>query len=126
MTMKTTPASHNRTLGVEGETLAAAHLEQHGYRILARNWRCRYGELDIVAHDGETVVAVEVKTRSGEGYGSPLEAITAQKASRLRRLLLEWARESGRRRSPLRIDAIGIMLHAGGAEPRIEHLRGIS
>lgn len=123
--MTTTNTAHNQALGAEGEALATAYLEARGYRILARNWRCRYGELDIVARDGEAVVAIEVKTRSGEGYGSPLEAITARKSSRLRRLLLEWARANGARRAPLRVDAVGITLRPG-ASPRIEHVRGIS
>lgn len=123
--MSTTTAPYNRILGIRGEAIAAAYLEERGYRILARNWRCRYGELDLVARDGGSVVAVEVKTRGGTGYGSPLEAITARKSARLRRLLLEWARESAERHAPLRVDAIGITL-LPGALPRIEHLKGIS
>src|SRR5699024_7054552 len=105
-------AEHNRTLGARGEALAATHLEGLGYQILDRNWRYRrLGELDIIARDRDVIVAVEVKTRSGLGYGHPLEAITAAKAARLRRLLLAWVREH-RPRSRLRIDAIGIVLHS--------------
>ncbi|MBP1325488.1 putative endonuclease [Leucobacter exalbidus] len=85
-------ASHNRTVGARGEAIAAAYLEGLGYRILDRNWYSRYGELDLVAVDGETLVAVEVKTRTGLGYGHPLQAITDRKAARLRRLLVEWCR----------------------------------
>lgn len=116
---------HNQALGAHGESLAAAYLEALGYRILARNWRNRSGELDLVARDGETVVAIEVKTRSGTGYGSPFAAITAQKASRIRRLLLDWVRGYAFQGSNLRIDAIAITMRAN-AEPRIEHLRGIA
>ncbi|MEJ6490082.1 YraN family protein [Leucobacter sp. USCH14] len=115
----------NRTLGAQGETIAGEYLEGLGYRILDRNWRNRYGELDLVVADRSVVVAVEVKTRSGTGYGSPLEAITARKAARLRRLLLDWVRAHARSASGLRVDAIGIILRSGDA-PHIDHLRGIS
>lgn len=115
----------NRALGMQGETIAAAYLEGLGCRVLDRNWRNRYGELDLVIADRGVVVAVEVKTRSGNGYGSPLEAITARKTARLRRLLLDWARVHARSASGLRVDAIAIILRSG-AEPSIDHLRGIA
>lgn len=117
---------HNRTLGARGEQLAAEHLLARGFRIIARNWHCAYGELDLVMREGSTIVAVEVKTRSGTGYGSPLEAITARKAARLRRLLLEWAGQTGHRGAPLRVDAVGITLRSGGSAPHIDHLRAIA
>lgn len=117
-------AAHNQALGSHGETIAAAYLEERGYRIVDRNWRTRNGELDLVASDGGTLVAIEVKTRSGSGYGHPLEAITARKAARLKRLLLDWARAHDSRALGLRVDAVGItIIH--GTEPRIDHLRGI-
>ncbi|MFT4231574.1 MAG: YraN family protein [Leucobacter sp.] len=118
-------AAHNRSLGARGERIAAAYLEEHGYRIVGRNWRTRHGELDLVAHDDGTLVAIEVKTRSGAGYGHPLEAITLRKAARLRRLLLDWARAHDSRALGLRVDAIGITVYPD-EDPRIEHLRGIS
>lgn len=117
--------TRRQALGVQGEQLAAEYLTRAGFLILERNWRNRHGELDIVARDRDTIVAVEVKTRSGSGYGHPFEAITAQKANRLRRLLLDWTRNSGVRSFPLRVDAVGITLPKGTA-PCIEHLRGIS
>ena len=74
-------------LGALGEQLAVEHLTSLGLRILARNWRCRYGELDIIAADADrTVVFVEVKTRSGDGFGGLPEAVTPVKVRRLRRL----------------------------------------
>lgn len=115
----------NQELGALGEALAADYLEEQGYQVLARNWRNRYGELDLVVCTGSTFVAVEVKTRHGSGYGSPLEAITQRKLARLRRLLLDWARDHGHRGAELRVDAIGITLLADAA-PRIDHLRGVS
>lgn len=117
--------SGKRTLGARGEMLAAEYLQGIGCEILARNWRFgRTGELDLVVREGDTVVAVEVKTRSGIGYGTPLEAITQSKAGRLRTLLLGWVRENRPGAARLRIDAVAVLLTADSA-PRIEHLRGI-
>lgn len=113
------------TLAARGEALAAGYLETLGFTILARNWHSRYGELDLVAREEDTVVAVEVKTRGGVGFGDPLSAITARKAARLRRLLFEWLRTQRVRSEHLRIDAVGIVL-LPGREPQIDHLRGIS
>jgi len=118
--------SHNRRLGARGEALAAEYLEARGYRIVDRNWRGgRQGELDLVARDGEEIVAVEVKTRSGTASGHPFEAITPAKARRLRGLLLSWVREHREHADGLRVDAIGIVLPAHEAA-RIEHLRSIA
>ncbi len=115
-----------RALGAHGEALAAEYLQGLDCEVLARNWRAgRSGELDLVANDRGTIVAVEVKTRTGTGYGSPFEAITQLKAARLRRLLLAWVREHRPGAAGLRVDAIGVIL-LPGEEPRIEHLRGIA
>ena len=110
-------------LGREGEDRAARYFEDNGYAVLARNWRCRVGEIDLVVASGEQVVVVEVKTRRGEGFGHPFEAIDARKRARLWRLAAAWTADNrdqvqGRR---LRIDAIGLT----GADPRtarLEHL----
>lgn len=118
-------ATHNQQLGAKGEAIAAEYLEGLGFHILERNWRNRKGELDLIARDGDALVAVEVKTRSGSGYGNPLEAITAQKMARLRRLLLDWIRTTEARGVSLRVDAVGITLR-GDERPRIDHLRGVS
>lgn len=123
--MSSTTTPHNQALGTKGEAIAERYLITRGFRLLAKNWRCRYGELDLVMRDGEEIVAVEVKTRNGTGYGSPFEAITVSKAARLRRLLLEWARENDQRARKLRVDAVGITMR-GGSDPRIDHLRAIS
>lgn len=113
------------SLGQLGEQLAATYLEERGYRLLARNWRDgNRGEIDLIARHRESIVAVEVKTRRGDGYGHPLEAITARKASRLRRLLLAWVRAHRPGVDRLRVDGIGITLGPDG-HPRIDHLEGI-
>lgn len=119
-------AGHNRSVGERGEEIATGYLISRGFRLITRNWRCQYGELDLLMRDGDSIVAVEVKTRSGTGFGSALEAITARKAARLRRLLLEWASSTGNRGKVLRVDAVGITLRANGAPPHIDHLRAIS
>ena len=110
-------------LGRAGEDRAARYFEELGYTVLARNWRSREGELDLVVADARAVVAVEVKTRRGEDYGHPFEAIDARKRARLWRLAVEWTAANrhtvqGRR---LRIDAIGLT----GPDPRtalLEHI----
>ena len=77
-------------LGRFGEDTAAAHLERAGLSLVARNWRCREGEIDIVALDGELLVFCEVKTRSGLGFGSPAESVSLTKQRRLRVLAARW------------------------------------
>lgn len=118
------PTTDTRALGARGELLAAQHLQRAGYAVLERNWRCAAGEIDIVARIGSTVVVVEVKTRAGTGFGHPLEAITREKLSRLRRLALLWCEARGARPSGLRLDVIGIVW-APGRAPVIDHLQGI-
>jgi putative endonuclease len=110
-------------LGRQGEDLAAAYLVAHGYRILARNWRCPEGEVDVIARHEGTVVIVEVKTRTSLSYGHPLEAITAGKLARLRRLAACWCR-SQETQGPVRIDGIGILFPPDGPA-RVEHVEGV-
>ena len=110
-------------LGLDGEAVASVHLERAGMRIVARRWRCVYGELDIVALDGGTLVFVEVKTRRGLAYGHPFEAITPDKVRRLRTLAGLWLQERPHR-GPIRMDAVAIIAPRTG-EWRVEHLRGI-
>ena len=93
-----------RALGARGEALAARWYEAHGYTVVARNWRCRAGEIDLVLARGRTVVVCEVKTRSSTAYGTPAEAVTPAKQLRLRRLALRWLDENEVRRGPLRFD----------------------
>jgi putative endonuclease len=111
-------------LGKHGEQLAAEFLGRAGLDIVDRNWRCQSGEIDIVAVDGNALVICEVKTRSGTGFGTPLEAITWQKARRLRRLAAQWVRDHGVVCEQIRIDVIGILQTRRG-EFTIEHVRGI-
>jgi putative endonuclease len=118
-------------VGRYGEDLACRFLVSHGMVVLERNWRCREGEIDIVAVDGATIVVCEVKTRTTAAYGPPQEAVTWRKAARLRalaRLWLDgaWARDmvgptgGGARR--VRVDVIAVTLPPRGAAV-VEHLR---
>ena len=115
-------------LGRTGETLAAEHLQRLGFAILERNYRTRWGELDIVAFDGRTLVFCEVKTRRPGGVrGGPLEAVGYAKRTKVRRLASSWLSERRGDRpyaSNLRFDAIGITLDAAGAIVSLEHLEG--
>ncbi|MGO8960618.1 MAG: YraN family protein [Streptosporangiaceae bacterium] len=112
-------------LGQQGEELAASYLAGAGLHILARNWRCRDGEIDIVALEQQVLVICEVKTRSGVRFGTPLEAVTRQKALRLRRLAVRWINERGVIFEQIRIDVVGV-LRTGPSEFSIEHVRGVA
>jgi putative endonuclease len=111
-------------LGQDGEELAAAHLTAAGMEVLARNWRCREGELDIVARDGDALVFVEVKTRSGTAFGEPSEAVGRVKARRIHVLACRWlAEERPAGSHVLRFDVVAVVRRRGFA-PEIVHLRG--
>lgn len=123
--MTTEPTMTRIQLGAMGEALAVDHLTRAGLRILQRNWRCRYGELDIIAcDDAGTLVFVEVKTRTGDGYGGLAHAVTPRKVQRLRRLAGLWLAGQNRRWSAIRIDVIGVRVGRRRI-PEIAHLQGI-
>lgn len=109
-----------QSLGASGEKMAADFLREKGYKILATNWRCRLGEIDLVAGDGDTLVICEVKTRSGTGFGHPLEAIDSRKQERLRRLGEYYWNTSGNDRCALRFDAVAVI--SDGHRMRVEHI----
>lgn len=117
--------AHNTELGRRGEQIAVRHLEARGMQVLARNWRCRQGEVDIVAKDGRDTVIVEVKTRSSIAFGHPFEAITTLKLGRLRRLAAAWCEASPEPILGIRIDAIAVLVPEG-MPAVIEHLEGLS
>jgi putative endonuclease len=112
-------------VGRYGEDVAARHLVDAGMEVLARNWRCDLGEVDVVARDGDTLVICEVKTRCGLDYGTPLEAVTVRKMARLRRLAARWLAESGQHPPQVRIDVVSVLLRGRGAA-LVEHLRGVA
>lgn len=118
----TTP--RRSALGAYGEALAARHLVEQGMVLLDRNWRCELGEVDLVLRDGRVLVICEVKTRSSLRFGSPLEAVTEQKAARLRRLAARWLADHRLRPDEVRIDLVGVLV-VSGAAPEIDHVKGV-
>jgi len=98
-----------RALGAAGEELAAAWYRDRGYAVVARNWRVREGELDIVAHRGHVLVFCELKTRRSDAYGSPAAAVTADKQARIRRLASIYLRSEGVRPRHIRFDVAAVL-----------------
>lgn len=110
-------------LGSAGERLAAGWLEARGFRVLARNWRCAYGELDIVAEEAGELVFVEVKTRRGTAYGLPEEAVTASKRAHLIAAAQCYLAEAQRETQPYRIDVVAVQLNGQGRLIAVRHHR---
>lgn len=121
----TATARQRASLGAFGEALAARHLIEHGLVLLDRNWRCELGEIDLVLRDGPVLVVCEVKTRSSVAFGSPLEAVTEQKAARLRRLAARWLAAHDVHPDEVRIDLIGV-LAVPGRPVEVQHVRGVA
>ena len=107
-------------MGRSGEDAAVTYLEARGYRILERNFRCKQGEIDIVAERGSAIVFCEVKTRRTDRWGQPSEAVDFRKQGRLRRLAAVWLSEREVRSRDIRFDVISVV--AMGAELRLDHL----
>jgi putative endonuclease len=105
----------SRALGQTGEDAAAAWYESHGYEVVARNWACREGELDIIARRGRLHVFCEVKARSSATFGLPVEAVGALKQARVRRLAALWFAEQprclgpARQGGPVRFDVVSFL-----------------
>jgi putative endonuclease len=108
-------------LGKLGEDLACAELSRRGYVILARRYRTRYGEIDIVARDGPTIVIVEVKTREGTAFGMGVEAVTALKQRRLQRMGTDYLLRRKLADTPCRFDVVDVNIEGG--VPRIQVYR---
>lgn len=120
-----TTYEQRQSIGAYGERVAARHLKSAGMVILDRNYRCAHGEIDIVARDGDTLVICEVKTRRSFTYGMPLEAVTPQKAARLRRLATYWLAEYGMSPPSVRIDVVGVLVPDRGSA-RVERVTGVA
>lgn len=116
-----------RELGARGEELACRYLTDHGFEILARNWRCARGEIDILATEGGELVVCEVKTRTSTAFGEPFEAVDRRKAARLRLLTRLWLAEHTDRGffSGLRIDVVSVLAPQGGPTV-LQHLRSVA
>lgn len=110
-----------KELGDRGEVLAARFMERAGWSIVDRNFRMGRKEIDLIARRGEIVAFVEVKTRSGLGYGHPLEAITWKKRREIQQVAAAWIDRKGGPGDVYRFDAVAVQVRAGG-EPLIEHV----
>jgi putative endonuclease len=117
--------AQRKALGDFGERLAARELERCGLEVLDRNWRCRQGEIDIVAADRGVLVVCEVKTRRSDRFGSAVQAITPAKAARLYRLGFAWCEAHGRLRGDLRLDIVTV-LAARHHAPVVTHYAGLA
>ncbi len=111
-------------LGRYGEDVAARHFAEAGLVVLDRNWRCREGELDLVARDGDTLVICEVKTRRDARHGTPIEAVTPAKAARLRTLALRWMAVHAARPRAVRFDVVAVLVGGRGAAA-VDHRQGV-
>lgn len=109
-----------KQVGSRGEDIAAGFLKDHGYRIIARNYKTPIGELDIIAKDGETLVFVEVKTRSSNAFGYPFEAVDSRKKHKLKNLAMLYLKNQ-KKNCAVRFDVISINLNSTKKE--IEHIK---
>jgi putative endonuclease len=109
------------SLGKKGEDLAVAHLEKLKYRILARNYQCSVGEMDIIARDKDTLVFVEVKTRATKDFGGPAAAVNGRKQRQLSKVALSYLNQKKLRDVPARFDVVAVEFIP--PSPRIEVIR---
>ena len=119
------PAAASRTrsgaIGKRGEDLAAAWLQREGYAILARNWHCAYGELDLIAEREGEIIGVEVKTRTSDAMGAPEEAVTRAKQRKLLLTIQSYLMETGAEQRPYRLDVLAVRLSPRGAHLETRH-----
>jgi putative endonuclease len=108
-----------KKLGQRGEDLAAALMEERGYVVRERNWRCSAGEIDIVAEDSDCLVFVEVRTRRGREYGTPEESVTPAKQAKLVEVAQTYLQEHSWD-SDWRIDVVAVEMTSGGKLLRVE------
>ncbi len=109
----------NVTVGKQGEEKATRLLRKRGYKILARNYRCRHGEIDIVAFEHGEIVFVEVKSRSGDEKGSGLDAVTEHKQRRFARVAAQFLAEKNLSERPCRFDVVAIAATPEAGEDEI-------
>jgi len=98
-----------RALGASGEAAVATWYTEHGYEVVEQNWRCRAGELDLVVRRGRTFVFCEVKTRTSDAFGAPVEAVTRQKQTRLRHLAARWLEDAPLHPTEIRFDVASVL-----------------
>ena len=111
----------NRSAGERGENIALRLLNDKGYELVERNYRTRYGELDLILRDGHTLVFAEVKLRHGTGFGHPVEAVTPRKQARIRSMAEQYLQDKAPHYESIRFDVVGILVTRGS--PRARHVR---
>ncbi|NBE99864.1 YraN family protein [Nonomuraea sp. KC401] len=116
------PANNRLDLGRQGEQLAVTYLEAQGMKVIERNWRCRHGEIDVIAEEGPSLIVVEVKTRSGTSHGTALEGVSRAKLARLNMLAAKWLATQQRTFDSVRVDVIALERFAG--DFALRHVRG--
>jgi putative endonuclease len=114
--------TEKRDLGRYGEQLAERFLSAQGYEIIARNYRCSYGEIDVVAREQGVLVFVEVRTHSGPTFGDPLESVTLRKQRQIAKAALHYVVRHQVEKQALRFDVIGIAWKEGA--PHLTHVKG--
>ncbi len=107
--------------GDHGEDIALQYLSRRGYELVERNYRTRYGEIDLILRQNATLVFVEVKLRRGAGFGDPIEAVTPRKQESIRRLAEQYIAEVQPSFDEARFDVVGVL--AGGKTSRIQHIK---
>lgn len=125
--MKIHSSQKHVDLGTYGEELATEALAAAGYQVLERNWQAAAGEVDIIAYHRHQLVAIEVKTRTGVGFGDPLQSVTPVQIRRIQRGLLHFKQTVYPKyaHTPLRVDVVGILIDSDG-EARAELLQDVS
>ena len=115
-----------QVLGKKGEDLAARYLTSLGFRIIARNFKARYGEIDLIAIDGQTLVFVEVKTRVGESFGKPEEAVTFRKLAEVVKTAQYYKSLHPELPEALRIDVVAIESDINHQLTSLRHLKSVT
>lgn len=113
----------NRLFGSQGERAASRYLKKLGYRIVVRNYENRYGEIDLIALDGETIVFIEVKTRRSDRTGSPLEAVGPDKQRQILKTAQAYLHERKLLDHSVRYDVLGLLWPDEANQPEIQHVR---
>lgn len=117
---------HNKQLGKLGEELATKHLKQGGYKLITTNFKARYGEIDIIVTKDNTLVFVEVKTRIGDEYGVPEEAVTCRKLREVSQTAQYFSMTHEGLPEQMRIDVIAIDMSDSGAMKSLRHFENVS
>lgn len=116
--------NNNKITGNRGEELAAKYLAKKGFLIVERNFRTRFGEIDIICYEGKTLVFVEVKTKIGHDFGEPEEMVNKSKISKVKRMGEVYLQDKGLDVG-CRVDVVAIVMENSGSVERIEHYQAV-